>query len=403
MHKIYIIEIIFVLIIFPTNCEILSGFYIDDGFNRTNIVKIDSNIQKEYIEHKLLNILDLPNKPRIRGSLRVKKSASTFLLSIYKNISTSDSESNQEDMDEYNLSNDIINIIGQSNLIMTFSAQNTHLGNSSKIKHSKKLWFDVSEILEIESIMATELRLYQELNKNVKSNKAYNITAYRIAKEKNGRQIKHYINSVKTAINKGGWISLNISQAFEHWIKFPKENRGLSLAVYTDHKNIMTLKDIGIVDLSGIPEKQPFAVMFFKTFIVNHGETHETLIRQTRSIEFKKQHYNQNNEHTPTRYRCKLNSLYINFEDHQWQDWIIAPTRYNAHYCSGGCSFPIISDVTNHAIIQSIAHIKISNKVPNPNCAPTKLSPISVLYFVNDNKIALKKLTNMIVNSCGCQ
>ncbi|KAK1133919.1 hypothetical protein K0M31_011704 [Melipona bicolor] len=403
MHKIYIIEIIFVLIIFPTNCEVLSGFYIDDGFNRTNIVKLDSNIQKEDIEHKLLNILDLPNKPRTRKSLIIEKSASTFLLNIYKNILTSDGESNQEDMDEHNLSNNIINIIDQSDLIMTFSAQNTHPGNPFKSNHSRKIWFNMSEILDTEDIIATELRLYQELNKNVKSNKAYNITAYRIAREKNGRQIKHYINSVKTAINKEGWISLNISQAVEHWIKFPKENRGLSLVVYADHKNIMTLKDIGIVGVSGIPEKQPFVVMFFKTFIVDHSETHKTLTRQTRSTEFKKQHHNQNNAHTPTHHRCKINSLYINFEDYQWQDWIIAPTRYNAYYCSGGCSFPLTGDVTNHAIIQSVVHIKVSNKLPQPNCAPTKLSPISVLYYVNDNKIALKKYENMIVDSCGCQ
>ncbi|KAK9301083.1 hypothetical protein QLX08_006423 [Tetragonisca angustula] len=405
MHKIHIIDIIFILIIFPINCEKLSGFYVDNGFNRTIIVKAANNKEKENIEHTLLNILELPNKPRIRGSL-IKNSASTFLLSIYKNMLTSNGESNQEDIDEHNLSNNIINIIGQSDLIMTFNAQNAHSGNPSEINYDRRIWFDLSEIPKIKDIMATELRLYQNLDKNVDHNKVYKITAYRIARKKNGRRIRHYINSVKTAIN-GGWISLNISQALEHWIKFPKENYGLFLAIYTDHNNhirIPKLKDIGIVGISGIPDKQPFLVIFFKrfTFIVDHSGTHEITSKQKRSIEFGKQHHNQSNA-SPRGNMCKINSLYVSFKDLQLQDWIVAPTGYNAYYCSGGCSFPTTSNITNHAVIQSLIHCKRPDEIPNPCCVPTKLSPISVIHFVDDNNIALKKLKNMVVDNCGCR
>ncbi|CAD1480785.1 unnamed protein product, partial [Heterotrigona itama] len=64
-----------------------------NGFNQTILVKVANNKEKEDI-----NIFDLPNKSkRVRRSLIVKKSAPTFLLNIYKNILTNDTdESNQE-------------------------------------------------------------------------------------------------------------------------------------------------------------------------------------------------------------------------------------------------------------------------------------------------------------------
>lgn len=44
----------------------------------------------------------------------------------------------------------------------------------------------------------------------------------------------------------------------------------------------------------------------------------------------------------------------------------------------------------------------VSFQVPKPCCAPTKLSPISVLYFLDDSNVNLKKYKNMVVKSCGC-
>ncbi|CAD1480786.1 unnamed protein product [Heterotrigona itama] len=63
---------------------------------------------------------------------------------------------------------------------MTFSAQNSHSGNPFKI-NCRKIWFNVSEISEKENIMTAELRLYRDLDKNIKPNEAYNITIYRYA------------------------------------------------------------------------------------------------------------------------------------------------------------------------------------------------------------------------------
>lgn len=87
------------------------------------------------------------------------------------------------------------------------------------------------------------------------------------------------------------------------------------------------------------------------------------------------------------------------------QDWIIAPDGYGAFYCSGECNFPLNAhmNATNHAIVQTLVHLMNPTEVPKPCCAPTKLTPISVLYFLDDYNVILKKYKNMVVKSCGCQ
>lgn len=86
------------------------------------------------------------------------------------------------------------------------------------------------------------------------------------------------------------------------------------------------------------------------------------------------------------------------------QDWIIAPDGYAAFYCSGECNFPLNAhmNATNHAIVQTLVHLINPTAVPKPCCVPTKLTPISVLYFLDDSNVVLKKYKNMVVKSCGC-
>lgn len=87
-----------------------------------------------------------------------------------------------------------------------------------------------------------------------------------------------------------------------------------------------------------------------------------------------------------------------------FKDWIIAPDGYGAFYCSGECNFPLNAhmNATNHAIVQTLVHLMYPYDVPKPYCAPTKLTPISVLYFLDDSNVILKKYKNMVVKSCGC-
>lgn len=93
---------------------------------------------------------------------------------------------------------------------------------------------------------------------------------------------------------------------------------------------------------------------------------------------------------------------------YSFQDWILAPKGFAANFCYGKCDFPLNAHVnaTNHAIMQSLLNVLMKHRgYPKPCCTPTKLHPMSVLYYGDDasSGVMLKKYQNMIVKECGCQ
>ena len=79
---------------------------------------------------------------------------------------------------------------------------------------------------------------------------------------------------------------------------------------------------------------------------------------------------------------------YVDFAEVGWNDWIVAPPGYNAQFCHGDCPFPLAVD---------------PSAVPRSCCVPTELSPISMLYLDEYEKVVLKNYENMVVEGCGCR
>lgn len=102
---------------------------------------------------------------------------------------------------------------------------------------------------------------------------------------------------------------------------------------------------------------------------------------------------------------CKARRLYIDFKDVGWQDWIIAPQGYMANYCHGECPFPLSESLngTNHAILQTLVHSLDPHSTPQPCCVPIRLSPISMLYYDNNDNVVLRHYQDMVVDECGCR
>lgn len=102
---------------------------------------------------------------------------------------------------------------------------------------------------------------------------------------------------------------------------------------------------------------------------------------------------------------CKARRLYIDFRDVGWQDWIIAPQGYLANYCHGECPFPLSESLngTNHAILQTLVHSLDPDGTPQPCCVPVRLSPISMLYYDNNDNVVLRHYQDMVVDECGCR
>ncbi|XP_044139048.1 bone morphogenetic protein 10 [Bufo gargarizans] len=102
---------------------------------------------------------------------------------------------------------------------------------------------------------------------------------------------------------------------------------------------------------------------------------------------------------------CRKTSLYINFKEIGWDSWIIAPAGYEAYECRGVCSYPLTENVTptKHAIVQTLIHMKNSQKASKACCVATKLDPISILYLDAGVVTYKFKYEGMVVSECGCR
>uniref|UniRef100_A0A8C4ZM74 TGF-beta family profile domain-containing protein n=1 Tax=Gadus morhua TaxID=8049 RepID=A0A8C4ZM74_GADMO len=101
---------------------------------------------------------------------------------------------------------------------------------------------------------------------------------------------------------------------------------------------------------------------------------------------------------------CRRVDLQVDFNQIGWGSWIIFPKRYNAYRCEGDCPSPLGEDLnpTNHAYMQSLLKHFHPDRVVSPCCAPTKMSPLSMLYYEN-GEMLLRHHEDMIVDECGCQ
>jgi len=117
------------------SAERLSGLYVDNGFDQTVVHRVVSQREKREVEHEILNLLGLPDRPRNtnRRPPQVKRSAPKFLLDIYKNALGEDEEekpvARNHKAGEFDLSGQDLKAIDQSDAIMTFAAHSEFESN----------------------------------------------------------------------------------------------------------------------------------------------------------------------------------------------------------------------------------------------------------------------------------
>ncbi|KAF7693234.1 hypothetical protein HF521_008550 [Silurus meridionalis] len=87
----------------------------------------------------------------------------------------------------------------------------------------------------------------------------------------------------------------------------------------------------------------------------------------------------------------------LDFEAFGW-DWIIAPKRYKANYCSGQCEYMFMQKYPHTHLVQ---HANPRGSA-GPCCTPTKMSPIIMLYFDDKQQIIHGKIPGMVVDRCDC-
>ncbi|XP_043270322.1 protein 60A-like [Venturia canescens] len=402
-----------------------SGLYVDNGQDQTMIYRLSTQKEKVALEHEILKLLGLPDKPKkLTGKAPVvKRSAPNFLLNIYENSLEDEKKKTKVNesrgAQEFYLSRNDLETINQSDSIVTFSAQQKHQGAGGKPDRVKRIWFNVDAAPKDERMTSAELRLYRGSDaKNRKNRGSFTITVYRVTYSSERERAMQFVDTINTTSGQEGWITLNVTESLDHWMKNPEDNKGLYLSVYpSDHSSHETRpEDIGIVGFKGDAERQPFMTGFFENTglsqlrIYNRpnlddAETdfiHNRKRETSNVLDLLTDYYNHmasSHSNKP----CTINTLYVSFKDLQWQDWIIAPEGYDAYYCGGECKFPLTDNMnaTNHAIVQTLAHLARPT-IPKACCTPSKLATISLLYFHDDDNVVLKKYKNMAVRECGC-
>ncbi|XP_074051416.1 growth/differentiation factor 3 [Macrotis lagotis] len=108
-------------------------------------------------------------------------------------------------------------------------------------------------------------------------------------------------------------------------------------------------------------------------------------------------------QESTSKHLCRPHHLVIRFEDLGWHKWIIAPKEFRTNYCKGDCPFSLMAffNSSNYAFLQTFMNSK-TPEIPKAACVPTKLSPISMLYYDSDGNIILQHQEGMVVDECGC-
>nr|ADC40888.1 myostatin 1 [Rhabdosargus sarba]QLB38566.1 myostatin 1 [Rhabdosargus sarba] len=187
-----------------------------------------------------------------------------------------------------------------------------------------------------------------------------------------------HIRSLKIDVNAGvgSWQSIDVKQVLSVWLRQPETNWGIQINAFDSRGN-----DLAVTSAEpGEDGLQPF--MEVK---ISEGPKR---VRRDSGLDC--------DENSPES-RCCRYPLTVDFEDFGW-DWIIAPKRYKANYCSGECEY---------MHLQKYPHTHLVNKAyprgsAGPCCTPTKMSPINMLYFNRKEQIIYGKIPSMVVDRCGC-
>ncbi|XP_011307549.1 protein 60A [Fopius arisanus] len=401
------------------NSDRKTGVYTSHRGHEPTMERWLSADEKTALEHSILRLLGLPERPITEKKPIMKRSAPKFLLDVYTTEVSSprylDDVIGKQISGEFKLDEGNLYAINQSDVIISFMAQQPHKGLGGKPDRVKRMWFDVSAVpVDDDIMMSAELRLYRGMGIKRRYQGNFTVTVYRVLRDPEGFRDLHLVDSINISSEFTGWITLNVTESLHIWNKYPEENRGMFISVLPiggNNSERVKPENMGIVGFKGDLEKQPFMVGFYK----NSGNRsiqlriNEIVMRPKRnaldrSLQVMQNHFVHGFDVTGFGESCGLRTLYVNFRDIQWEDWIIAPSGFDAFFCSGNCNFPLQTrmNATNHAIIQTLMHLKQPDEVPPACCAPIRYSGLSVLYFQDENNVVLKKYQNIVVESCGC-
>lgn len=283
----------------------------------------------------------------------------------------------------------------------------------------RRIKFDLKTLPNSEKLAASELRVYRraletdtgEVHSEKQSKKHFvRVNVYEIVRPSSAKTeaIERLVDTRLVNVNTSSWETFDVSLAVEKWTREPNRNHGLRVEVTTQdgepvnashpHSDHVRLRRAApSADDHSWLRHQPFLVTF-----TDDGQRSFGSKRPKRQTSRQRRRNRRKGSH---RNNCRRHNLYIDFRDVGWDDWIVAPPGYQAYYCQGDCPFPLADHLnsTNHAIVQTLVNSVSPGAVPRACCVPTDLSPITMLYLDEYEKVVLRNYQDMVVEGCGCR
>lgn len=256
----------------------------------------------------------------------------------------------------------------------------------------KHLFFNMSVLEDVEQLSFAQLEMKFKQDLAYLGQHGFSVDLYRVLrttlKGVSPESSRRLLQSQSLGPGAHGSVLVNLTDLAESWRK-PGRNYGMQLEMQLTHLSNM-LQEHAYVKSVQFPEMRT-------SLVVVSLNPLQCRSRRKRSAAYYL-------PVTPSNV-CKPRRLYIDFKDVGWQDWIIAPQGYLANYCHGECPFPLSESLngTNHAILQTLVHSFDPKGTPQPCCVPIKLSPISMLYYDNNDNVVLRHYEDMVVDECGCR
>ncbi|XP_059350919.1 bone morphogenetic protein 2-like isoform X2 [Daphnia carinata] len=419
----------------------------------------DIGERAEALEGSLLNMFGLKRRPRPGAEKRQKIVVPDFLVELYR-------QQTGLEVDTTNL-NLAGKLTQTANTVRTFSHQDSDSDDEATTDNAVLLRFDLTSLPAEEDIKAGELRLYRSADgllsweaeqshrmrsdhpwrdnrtsaaadgqepttlgrdkrKEDKWRRKQQVLIHEVVRPaRNGAEpIHRLLDSRMVDVRDEGWMTFDVLPALLRWRQQPKRNHGLWLEM--KRVNDEALSDIEHFHLrkrsrtrrrrrrsAAAPQGQQqekdketeedddqldLRWASQQPLLVTYSDDGKSRVRSKRAAEKK-------HKRKGRRDNCRRQSLYVDFSDVGWNDWIVAPPGYHAYYCHGDCPFPLPDhlNTTNHAIVQTLVHSVNPGAVPRACCVPTELSSISMLYIDEYDKVVLKNYHDMVVEACGCR
>ncbi|KAK1170705.1 protein DVR-1 [Acipenser oxyrinchus oxyrinchus] len=348
-------------------------------------------------EKFFLNSLGLSSRPQPSGPVPVP----SVLWKIFNKKtndkgSSSGTENDPCRVSEFNVRGNIVRFIqDQGNAIPGTSRQ-------CPMCTERHLYFNVSVLEEVEQLTLAQLEVTFNRNSyhRTRNARTFTLSLYKVLKTalkgvspESSRKLilSQSFESVHRSIN------FNLTDIAATW-RDHRRNFGMVLVIHPDLTSDQDdpVKVISSENELGHPPHFGAQALLYTSLVAVSLNPLQCRSRRKRSAYYLPV--------TPSNV-CKPRRLYIDFKDVGWQDWIIAPQGYMANYCQGECPFPLSESLngTNHAILQTLVHSFDPKGTPQPCCVPIKLSPISMLYYDNNDNVVLRHYEDMVVDECGCR